>query len=123
MDSSASIVDLLFYGKDRDCNLYLFFKGEKIKQKVDKDLELRLTINDMIYIFDLKKGVESLSQNGQYFDLAFDNGIELKIYNNKSQKVNFMFEIFENDRKIQRYPLYDETVLDFEDLFLKNWYI
>lgn len=34
-----------------------------------------------------------------------------------------MFEIFEENRKIQRYPLYDDTTLDFENLFMKNWYV
>ena len=123
MDSSASIVDYLYYGKDRDCNLFIYLEGEKIKSKLGKKLELRVNIDDMLFIFDLKKGKESLDQNGSYFDLAFNEGIELKLYDCKLKKVNFNFEIYEEEKMIQRYPLYDETVLDFEDLFLKNWYI
>lgn len=123
MDSSASIVDYLYYGKDRDCNLFVYLEGEKIKTKSDKKLELRVTIDDKIFIFDLRKGKESIDQNGSYFDLALNEGIELKLYDCKLKKVNFNFEIYEEERMIQRYPLYDETVLDFEDLFLKNWYI
>ena len=123
MDSSASIVDYMFYGKDRECSLYLYLKGEKIKTKKDKNLELRVNIDDMIFIFDLKNGKESLSQNGTYIDLAFNEGIELKFYNCKLNKIKFSFEIYEDSRKIQRYPLYDETVLDFENIFLKNWYV
>jgi alpha-amylase/alpha-mannosidase (GH57 family) len=123
MDSSASIVDYLYYGKDKDCNLYLYLKGEKIKYLKDEELQLKINIDDKIFIFDLKEKIESLVQNGTYFDLALDEGIELKVYDQKKEKVNFMFEIFQDNRKIQRYPLYDETVLDFENLFLKNWYI
>lgn len=37
--------------------------------------------------------------------------------------MSFMFEIYENKKKIQRYPLYDDAVLDFENLFTKNWYV
>jgi alpha-amylase/alpha-mannosidase (GH57 family) len=123
MDSSASIVDYLYYGKDRDCNLYVYLKGDKIKSKSDEDLELRVNIDDMIFIFDLKRGKESVNQNGTYFDVAFDKGIEFKVYNYKKEKVKFSFEIYDAKKKIQRYPLYDETVLDFENLFLKNWYV
>ena len=123
MDSSASIVDYLYYGKDKDCNLYIYFEGEKIKLQSEKNLELRVSIDEMIFIFDLKKGKESFDQNGTYFDLAFDEGIELKVHDCKLKKVKFSFEIYDGDKKIQRYPLYDETILDFESLFLKSWYV
>lgn len=123
MDSSASIVDFLYYGKDKECNLYIYLQGEKIKFQDDEKLELRVNIDDMIFIFDLKKGKESIDQNGTYFDLAFDEGIELKMYGCKLKKVKFSFEIFKDNKKIQQYPLYDETVLDFENLFLKSWYV
>ncbi len=121
MDSSASIVEYLYYGKDKDCNLYIFLRGDKIKLK--NILELRVSINDLIFIFDLKRGKESVNQNGTYFDIAYDEGIELKLYDCKLEKVKFSFEIYEDNNKIQRYPLYDETILDFENLFLNNWYI
>lgn len=121
MDSSGLSVEYLYYGIDKEPNLYLYFKGDKIKYK--KSLELRLTLNDMMFIFDIKKGKESIEQNGLYFDIAFDKGIELKLYDCRDKKINLMFELYEEDKKIQVYPLYDEVVLDFENLFLKNWYI
>jgi len=121
MDSSASIVEYLYYGVDKQNNLYLYLKGNKVPNK--EILELRITLNDKIFIFDIKKGIGTVEQNGTYFDLAFGNGIEIKIYDFKLKKVNFSFELYEDKKKIQRYPLYDETVLDFENLFLKSWYI
>ena len=125
MDSSSSVIEYLYYGVDKQNNLYLYLKGDKV-QKLEK-LELRLTLEDKIFIFDLSKGVQTTSQNGTYFDLAFKNGIEIKVYDFKLKKVDFSFELFNSinkkKKKIQRYPLYDETVLDFENLFLKSWYI
>lgn len=121
MDSSSSIVEYLYYGVDRQNNLYLYLKGDKVQDK--KTLELRITLDDKIFIFDIKKGAGTIEQNGTYFDLAFESGIEMKIYDFKLKKVNFSFELYRNKKKIQRYPLYDETVLDFENLFLKSWYI
>ena len=121
MDSSSSVAEYLYYGVDKQNNLYLYLKGSKIQNL--EDIELRVTLEDKIFIFDLKKGLGTINQNGTYFDLAFQEGIEIKVYDFKLKKVNFSFEIFENSKKIQRYPLYDETVLDFENLFLKSWYI
>lgn len=121
MDSSSLLVEYLYYGIDREPNLFLYLKGDKIKYKTH--LELKLTLNNMIFIFDVKKAKESIEQNGIYFDIAFDKGIELKLYDCRYKKLNIMFEIFEGDKRIQKYPLYDEAVLDFENLFLKNWYI
>lgn len=77
----------------------------------------------MIFIFDIKKEKTSIEQNGLYFDIAFDKGVELKLYDYREKKINLMFELYENNKKIQRYPLYDEVILDFDNLFLKNWYI
>ncbi|XOB61946.1 glycoside hydrolase [Campylobacterota bacterium DY0563] len=121
MDSSALLAEYLYYGIDKKPNLFLYLKGEKLQYK--SNLELRLTLNDMIFTFDIKKGRESIEQNGLYFDIAFDKGIELKLYDYTHKKIDLMFELFEDEKKIQRYPLYDEVILDFENLFLKNWYI
>ena len=121
MDSSSSVVEYLYYGVDRQNNLYLYLKGDKVQDK--KTFELRITLDDKIFIFDIKKGMGTIEQNGTYFDLAFQEGIEVKIYDFKLKKANFSFELYKNKKKIQRYPLYDETVLDFENLFLKSWYI
>ncbi len=125
MDSSSSVVEYLYYGVDKQNNLFLYLKGNKIKKL--EEFELRLTLEDKIFIFDFKKDIETICQNGTYFDLAFQDGIEIKVYDFKLKKVNFSFELFNKTnnkkKKIQRYPLYDETVLDFENLFLKSWYI
>ncbi len=121
MDSSALLVEYLYYGIDKEPNLFLYLKGEKIQYK--SNFELRLTLNDMIFIFDIKKEKTSIEQNGLYFDIAFDKGVELKLYDYREKKINLMFELYENNKKIQRYPLYDEVILDFDNLFLKNWYI
>ena len=121
MDSSALLVEYLYYGIDKKPNLFLYLKGEKIRYK--SNLDLKLTLNNMIFLFEIKKGKFSIEQNGFYFDIAFDKGIELKIYDCRKKQVNLIFELYENGKKIQKYPLYDEVILDFENLFLKNWYI
>ena len=125
MDSSSSVIEYLYYGVDRQNNLFLYLKGKKVQ--VLEELELRITLEDKIFIFDLEKGLGTVCQNGTYFDLAFQDGIEIKMYDFKLKKVDFSFELFKKTdkkkKKIQRYPLYDETVLDFQNLFLKSWYI
>ena len=121
MDSSSSVIEYLYYGVDRQNNLYLYLEGNKVQSL--GEFELRVTLEDKIFIFDFKKKLQTISQNGTYFDLAFSKGIEIKVYDFKLKKVGFSFELFKKKKKIQRYPLYDETVLDFENLFLKSWYI
>ncbi len=121
MDSSSLLVEYLYYGVDRKANFFLYFKGKKLEEK--SSLELKLTLNNRIFIFDIRKTKESIEQNGVYFDIAFDKGIELKLYDCTDKKINLMFELYEGDKRVQKYPLYDDAVLDFENLFLKNWYI
>jgi alpha-amylase/alpha-mannosidase (GH57 family) len=121
MDSSSLLVEYLYYGVDRKANFFLYFKGKKLEEK--SSLELKLTLNNRIFIFDIRKTKESIEQNGVYFDIAFDKGIELKLYDCTDKKINLMFELHEGDKRVQKYPLYDDAVLDFENLFLKNWYI
>lgn len=122
MDSSNSLVQKIYYGKDKKSHLYIYLAGAKIKN-LDEDLELRVNIDDKIFIFDISKQKKSLEQNGTYFDMAVDSGIELKVYDLRSIKVKFSFEIYKKDQRVQKYPLYDETILDFENLSLKSWYI
>ncbi|QKF83239.1 glycoside hydrolase family 57 protein [Halarcobacter ebronensis] len=123
MDSSSLFVEYLYYGVDRESNLYLYLKGDRIKSLKNEGFELRLTLNNLTFIFDIKEGKESTSQNGVYFDIAYDTGVELKLYECKHKRVKLIFEVYRNKKRVQRYPLYDESILDFENLFLRNWYI
>jgi len=121
MDSSSLLVEYLYYGIDRKANLYLYLKGKNLKGK--NSFKLKLFLNDKIFILDIRKSKESVEQNGTYFDIAFNEGIELKLYDCTNKKINIVFELYEGEKKVQKYPLYNDAILDFEDLFLKNWYI
>lgn len=122
MDSSNCIIENLLYGKDKSGNLYFHLEGKKLK-RVENNLSLVLTLEEKTYSFDIKKGKISSTVLGLDFDIAYDSSIELKVYNYKNEKFEFLFELYEDDKKIQRFPLYDTIKLDLESPILSNWFV
>ena len=118
----GGFVDNFLYGKDKDNNLYFHFEGNKLK-KFEDNLSLRVKLEDEFYSFEVKKGKISKSILGIDFQIAYDSSIELKINNYKNEKFDFLFELFEDDKKIQRFPLYDTIKLDVESPLLSNWFV
>ncbi len=119
---STSIIEKLYYGIDREHSLYIYFEGQKLKD-LKKDLKIKIEINNIDYIFDLKRERKKLEQKEKSFIIAFDMGLELKLENFNLKKADFSFELLEKNNVIQMYPKYDKVVFDFENLFLKSWYI
>lgn len=122
MDSSSSLIEALYYGKDKFNNLYLYFKGNKL-EGINENLVMHLSLNNQEFSFDIKKGKSSIIQNNIDFNLAYDRGIEIKVIDFKDEKIDFLFELFIGEKKIQKFPLYDNEILDFEDFNLRSWYI
>lgn len=122
MDSSSSLVEALYYGKDKLGNLYLYFKADKLNT-IKQKLVLKLQLNNQEFSIDIKKGKDLIVLNNIEFDIAYDKAVEIKLYDIKDEKINFMFELLVDDKRVQQFPLYDDIVLDFEDFNLRSWYI
>jgi len=122
MDSSLCIIDTLYYGKDTQSNLYLYFKGKKI-ETLEEEIILNLTLKNQEFSFIIQKGRNSIIQNDLKFNLAFDKGIEVEILDYPHEKIEFTFELVIKDKKVQKFPLYDDIILDVENFNLLSWYI
>jgi hypothetical protein len=65
----------------------------------------------------------SIILNNINFNLAFDKGIEIEVIDYSKEKIRFSFELIIDGKKVQKFPLYDDIILDFENFNLISWYI
>ncbi len=121
MDSS-SYIEALYYGKDKTNNLYLYLKGKKI-ESLNDNINLNIILDEQEFYFMIQKGKNSIMINNIDFNLAFDKGIEIEISNYNKEKIEFSFELIVDGKKVQKFPLYDDIILDFENFNLISWYI
>ena len=75
------------------------------------------------FYFMVQKGMNSIILNNINFNLAFDKGIEIEIIDYSKEKIKFSFELIIDGKKVQKFPLYDDIILDFENFNLISWYI
>jgi alpha-amylase/alpha-mannosidase (GH57 family) len=122
MDSSSCIIDSLYYGKDKTNNLYLYLKGKKL-ETLDDSINLNIILDEQEFYFMIQKGSNSIILNNINFNLAFDKGIEIEVIDYSKEKIRFSFELIIDGKKVQKFPLYDDIILDFENFNLISWYI
>jgi len=121
MNATLFIKELL-YGKDRDHALYLLLKGEKLNQ-LPQESYLILYLNGETYKCPLIKGVHTLTLNNKEVTIGYDTHIEIKIENMNLPKINYSCELFFDGQVVQKSPLYEDVMLQFENFNLKKWYI
>ncbi len=122
MDSSSCVIEALYYGKDKANNLYLYLKGKKL-ESLDDNINLNIILDEQEFYFMVQKGMNSIILNNINFNLAFDKGIEIEIIDYSKEKIKFSFELIIDGKKVQKFPLYDDIILDFENFNLISWYI
>ena len=123
MDSSNCFVEEILYGKDENGNFYLHFKGDKLKAIKEK-LYLKIKFDEFEISLDTGKNKSSLLLEGtQHCDIAFLDGIELKLYDFRLDGFEFSFELIKDEKKLQKFPLYNNLIINLENPVLSNWFV
>lgn len=124
MDGSKNIVKQIKYGYNNK-KFYLYFEG-KFK-KLFKKASLCISINNLEFDILLTQEKQTITQKDISCECyCVDESIEFEFSSEDfivGNKIYFKFFIAQDTSKLQSFPLYNDFIIEIEDLNLQNWYI
>lgn len=124
MDGSKNIVKQVKYGYNNK-KFYLYFEG-KFK-KLTNNETLVVSINNVEFNIVLNKQKQIVVKDTIFCEYyCLQDSIELEFSSEDftiGNKIYFKFFIVQEQSKLQSFPLYNDFIIEIEDLNLQNWYI